>query len=303
MNLEAANADPKVPGIVHLYDDSPHVDYVFCSSRGSSRNPTNNPISIFQFLFDDMSQNYTPNTPHQLVFNTRGGRQMQEMVSDIIEEHYSRGCPTNSHAYVIGGYVDITYREKDSRYSIKDTRNRKIFVKYEEVIFKETIEESYTKAIYRYAHAANRLIEQGIRPIFATIPPACLEKWNDYRLYFGNTKFLIHHSQYRDMQEGLMEAITKINGFVCKLNALHGTYTPYLAGTVVRTRAAEGKKPILHRHKLYDGVHADDQLIEEWAKKIITAINTNRTTPVSNMPPMRYTSPERLAYILEGLIL
>ena len=59
---------------------------------------------------------------------------MQEMVSDIIEEHYSRGCPTNSHAYVIGGYVDITYREKYSRYSIKDTSNRKIFVKYKEVI-------------------------------------------------------------------------------------------------------------------------------------------------------------------------
>ena len=135
---------------------------------------------------------------------------------------------------------------------------------------------------------------------YYTIPPSSIEKWNDYRLYHGNIAFLIHQSQYEDMQAGLMEALNKINGFICKLNALNGMYTPYLAGTVVKTHTAENRKPVLQRHKLYDGVHADDLLIEEWALKIKTAINANWTAPRSSFPIMRYTSPERLALILEA---
>ena len=100
-----------------------------------------------------------------------------------------------------------------------------------------------------------------------------------------------------------MAAVVKINGFICKLNALNGMYTPYLAGTVVKTHAADGRGPILQYEKLYDGVHANDELIEQWAKKIRKAININRTTPLAELPPMIIQSPERLALILEDLIL
>ena len=190
------------------------------------------------------------------------------------------------------------------RYCVRDfANNKRTYYRYEEVTYEEQINESYEKAIYRYAHASNRLKHEGIRPVFATIPPSCLEKWNDYRLYFGNTDFLLHHTQYDNMQQGLMEAIIKINGFICKLNALHHVYTPYLAGTVVKTHSADGRNPILQRHKLFDGVHADDLLIEEWAGKIKKSINKNRLTPTSNLPSLQYHSSEHLAYILEGITL
>ena len=145
------------------------------------------------------------------------------------------------------------------------------------------------------------LISAGLRPCFATIPPACLAKWNDYRLYFGNTSFLIHESQYPDMQEGLNLAVTKINGFICKLNSLHGMDTPYLAGTVLKTFSAQNRGPILQRHKLFDGVHADDLLIEEWAHKVQPAIENNRSKPDETMPPMGYHTARHLALILENI--
>ena len=266
----------------------------------------NSPKSIYEFLMSDngFAQNYSPNTAHDLVFDMRGGRNMEDMITDVILSHQIRGRPTNSFAYIVGGYVDITFREKDRNYCVRDyVNNTRTYYRYEEVTYEEQINESYEKAIYRYAHASNRLKHEGIRPVFATIPPSCLEKWNDYRLYFGNTDFLLHHSQYDNMQQGLMEAIIKINGFICKLNALHHVYTPYLAGTVVKTHAADGRNPVLQRHKLFDGVHADDLLIEEWAGKIKKSINKNRLTPTSNLPSLQYHSSEHLAYILEGITL
>ena len=292
------------PPVVHIPQLSPYNDYVFCSSRGSSRNSYNSPKSIFDFLITDIGLNYSPQTPNRLIFNSRGGSPIDRIVTDIIDEHYRRGRPTNSHAYIIGGYVDLTYREVINNYCIWNSRTgHRQYVRYEEVIFRENVEESYLKAIYRYAHAARRLKSEGIRPVFATIPPSSLYKWNEFRLYFGRTAFLQHTSQYSSMQEGLMAAVVKINGFICKLNALNGMYTPYLAGTVVKTHAADGRGPILQYEKLYDGVHANDELIEQWAKKIRKAININRTTPLAELPPMIIQSPERLALILEDLIL
>ena len=134
--------DNKPEPIIHLYDHTPHVDYLFCSSRGSSRNSYNSPKSIYQFLINDLTTNYAPNTAHQLVFDMRGGRQMDNMVSDIITEHYNRGCPSNSHAYIVGGYVDITSRDVDRNYLVKNNyNNSRSYVRYEEVIYGETIEE------------------------------------------------------------------------------------------------------------------------------------------------------------------
>ena len=77
--------------------------------------------------------------------------------------------------------------------------------------------------------------------------------------------------------------------------------TPYLAGTVLKTFAAKGRGPILQRHKLYDGVHADDLLIEEWAKKIQTAIENSRSRPDDIMPGLHHHTPYHLALILEGI--
>ena len=60
-------------------------------------------------------------------------------------------------------------------------------------------------------------------------------------------------------------------------------YTPYVAGTVMRTKTSGGGQRILQFHKLHDGVHADDKLIVEWADKFRTAIKKNRSATYSNL--------------------
>ena len=286
-----------------LLNVGPRDDYVFCSSRGSSRNDDQNPISILHHLSNNMSNYYYPINQNRLIFNIRPGSKIDQIAHDIIQRHRSRGSPPNCHAYVIGGYCDITDREKIYNYRIKNSATGlDRVVRYEEVTFmRYTIQQAYIAAIHRYAHAARLLKADGLRPSFATIPPSCLAKWNDYRLYHGNTALLIHEHQYADMQEAMNVAIAKINGFICKLNTLNGMDTPYLAGTVLKTFAAKGRGPILQRHKLYDGVHADDLLIEEWAKKIQTAIENSRSRPDDIMPGLHHHTPYHLALILEGI--
>ena len=282
-----------------LLNLGPRDDYVYCSSRGASRNERGNPISILEHL---STNTYHPHSTNHLLFNITTGSKIDRIVNMIISKHQERGSPENSHAYIIGGYCDITYREKINNYQIKNyATGQRSHGRYEEVSFMDTIKESYTKAIHRYTNADNILKSEGIRPCFATVPPSSLEKWNDYRLFHGNTSFLIHESQYKDMQEGMNEALTKINGFVCKLNALNGMDTPYLAGTVVKTWSKKNRDTNLQRHKLYDGVHADDKLIKEWATKLQHAIDRNRSKPDNQMPRLNMHTPRKLAWVLEGI--
>ena len=97
---------------------------------------------------------------------------MYEMVTAVIDEHYRRGRPDNSMAYIVGGYVDLTTKDKDYNYCVRDyKKNTRLYMRYEEISFADTINESYIKAIHRYATASNRLKAAGLRPVFATIPP------------------------------------------------------------------------------------------------------------------------------------
>ena len=303
--VNSTDKPKSIPKPQPLLNSGLRDDYVFCSSRGSSRNADNDPISMLDFLATNLQNYYHPITQNLLTFNIRPGSKIHRIVDDIIKTHRGRRSPPNSHAYVIGGYCDLTDREVINNYRIRNrATGLNTVVRYEEVTFmRHTMQEAYISAIHRYASAANRLKAEGIRPCFATIPPSCLAKWNDYRLYHGKTELLIHEHQYPDMQEAMNQAVANINGFICKLNTLHGMDTPYLAGTVLKTFAAKGRAPILQRHKLYDGVHADDLLIEEWAKKVQTAIENNRSKPDDSMPSLRFETARRLAFILEDITL
>ena len=112
------NQNAPVGPIVDSFHPTPYNDYVFCSSRGSSRNLRNNPVSIYDHLLDNIGHNYYPHSPHHLAFNIRGGSPMDQIVSDIIHEHHHHGSPANTHAYVFGGYVDITFRDIYTSYRL-----------------------------------------------------------------------------------------------------------------------------------------------------------------------------------------
>ena len=252
-------------------------DYVSGGSRSSSRNWSGQPIGIGQKCAPHISDIYKEG--NTICFMARSSQTIAQLTDTIIDMHYSMGCPPNSHGYVLGGYVDITHRDVIPIYELRNSRSGyRRTVRYEEVTFQMTVTEAMTKLVEVLVAATRRLREEGIRPCFATIPPADLAKWNDYRLYCGKTAGLIHESQYEEMQMALNATIVGINGFICRLNHFNAMYTPYLAGTCLRTKTVDNiKKYITQSHKLFDGVHADDTLIEEWASKLEKSIRKNRT--------------------------
>ena len=74
--------------IAHPAQTTPHNDNIFCSSWRSSRNFSNNPISIYDYLLDDVGHNYHAQSPHHLVFNSQRGSPIDKIVMDIIERHH-----------------------------------------------------------------------------------------------------------------------------------------------------------------------------------------------------------------------
>ena len=252
-------------------------DYVSGGSRCSSRNWMGQPKTIGQLMAPNIRDIY--NDGNTISFMSRPSQTIAQLTDRIIDVHYSLGCPPDSHGYLMGGYVDVTRREVIPNYELWDSGiGSGRTVRYEEVTFHMTVTEAMTEMVDVLVTATRRLREEGIRPCFATVPPADIAKWNDYRLYCGRTAGLIHESQYEDMQLALNATIVGINGFICRLNHFNAMHTPYLAGTCLRTKTVKDtKKYYVQSHKLFDGVHANDSLIEEWAGKLEKSIRKNRT--------------------------
>ena len=99
----------------------------------------------------------------------------------------------------------------------------------------------------------------------------------------------------------LNAALTKINGLICNLNVLQGIETPYLVRKVVKTFTTKSMRKILQRHKLFNGVHAEDDLIKVWSDRFMSAIHKHRAKPDRDMADLRIHTPSRMAYILEDI--
>lgn len=251
------------------------IDYFSGGSRSSSRNggPPHGMTSIRDILERDYQNIYNTQTGLNLNYSSASSQKIAQLTQTIIDEHYNLGCPPNSHGYIFGGYCDITDMKIIPSYNIRNRR-----VRYEEVVFDHSIPDAFAILVNEITNSARALRGEGIRPCYATIPPASLEKWNSYRLNLGRTALLLHEGQYEEMQGRLNAVLSSVNSFICKLNTWNSMYTPYIATTVLRTKASQQEsKFILAHHKLYDGVHADDALVEEWGKKFVRAIRKNRT--------------------------
>ena len=250
-------------------------DYISGGSRSSSRNggsPIHMRTLLNSQLNDIYDQTLNPtNQPLSLQFFSASSQKIKQLTQTVIDNHYEQGCPPDSHAYIFGGYCDLTVKKTIPLYRLKNQN-----VHYEEVVFDHTIPSAYGHLVAEIVKSARILRGEGIRPCFATIPPASLKEWNNFRLSNGKTALLLHEGQYDDMQGRLDTVLSSVNSFICKLNYWNNMYTPYIAGTVLRTKAKRSDNFILQWHKFYDGVHADDTLIEEWATKFSRAIRKNR---------------------------
>ena len=187
------------------------------------------------------------------------------------EEAYYRleraADPTNCHIYFVGGYCDITHRDYVQHWSPYGV--------YEEITMMEGADQCTTRVCEIIDTISAHVLYMGAKPCFATIPPASLEVWNNYRMNVRRvTNFLLHTHQYDDMQEMLIRAIMQINEHISQINGTNDMATPDLAGTVVERR--EGRQTRIHYSRVWDGVHPEKNTRVQWARKLQKAINRNR---------------------------
>ena len=105
-----------------------------------------------------------------------------------------------------------------------------------------------------------------------TVAPMDMGKWNEHRLKAKKTLLLSHQQEYPVMQNSLENAIITVNKYIIELNINNNMVTPFVADTVLTKKGSRNKK---HYEKLPDGLHADDDLKEQWGKIIQARIDQN----------------------------
>ena len=258
-------------------------NYLLCTSRGSSRNGSK------QGLFNDelMAEDNLLDNPLLKTLH-KSGQKLDLLIDQLEKMHILKGRPMGATAYFLAGYVDITYMDLDKNYSIYNSVTGYSWQgRYEEVHFLDNVEEAVAKATVRYQEADQRVRRLGIRPCFATVPPSVLADWNNFRLSSGRTAFLLHEPHYHDMQSLLNRSCQGINSIIVSINRSNGMATPFIAGTIMDTKSNKmGHKlePRVFRRKYFDGVHATDTTLKEWAKVMAKAININDKKRVGALP-------------------
>ena len=281
----SSSPTPAPLGSIYTYAHALHgKKYLLCSSRGTSRNGTRKVCNINQEMVRNNLLRRTGIEEYQ-----KSGGKLDKLIDGLEEMHKKNGHPVNSSAYFLAGYCDITNFDLDENYTIKNSATGYYWRgRYEEVTFLDNVEEAVAKATARYQEADRRVRYLGIRPCFATVPPSVLADWNQYRLSCGRTAFLLHDSQYHDMQSLLNRACQAINGVIISINKANGMATPFIAGTIMDTKSNKhGIKlePRIYKNKYFDGVHATDDTMKEWAKVMARAININDNIPITTTPP------------------
>ena len=264
--------------------------YNVTSSRGSSRNPYGPSVWIGDEIYKHLNYDLEVST------STRPGASLEQLADMAFGDHYSRGCPPNSFVYFLGGYCDAVYRVVENNYTQEDNGIIYNLGRYEEVGYWEEEMVFLERMLNLIREVDERVKSEGLRPVFATIPPGMLERWNMARLEKGKTCVLHYQDSYEEMQWHLNRDLTTLNGYIKKINIANSVYTPYIAGTVLNTNKSDYLFPIFSHHKLSDGVHASNNLLVTWAKKMAASINKN-VEGAPSLPPLLPTlSPDLFVY-------
>ena len=194
-----------------------------------------------------------------------------DRVSAMIEDHYffhHGGQPIHNginHYYIMAGICQVTNK-------IRNPKER-----YEEVVYKETPNETLQKIIPQVANIRCQIKELEAIPVFCPLYPIDLFTWNDCRLNQSKTIQLKYQDEYETMQVALNQAIVQINEHLTQINRLENVATPMIHRCLQHNR--KNRKPenfTWQLHKMSDGCHPDDLLANEIAKSISRAIRINR---------------------------
>ena len=178
--------------------------------------------------------------------------------------------------YFAGGLPDLTVKDK---WEVFDGTRL-----YEEVYFQEDPHGTPDRMKATINKAATDILAHSATPVFSTIVPMQIEKWNHTRLSQQKTTHLLQFHHYKDMQISLLQATIYTNRYIHELNNYHGVVTPSLAKTILYSR--RGKYRFRHSG-LEDGVHPDDELASDWRGRLTKAMDTNDELAMPQLPAAR----------------
>ena len=171
------------------------------------------------------------------------------------------------HIYIIAGVPDITHKLKgrqSGRY-------------YTESVYTGDPDNTIQNIKSRIDTCAAAIIRKGAKPIFSTISPINLDKYNNNLLQSGKTCTLKHTYEYPNMQKHIDHIIAQINTHIRLTNRQTGVSTPF-THTAVLKRHGKGRKGYYKPDwgALYDGIHGTDDTKDKWAHTLTTCIQINR---------------------------
>ena len=217
---------------------------------------------------EDGVQNFHP-TPWQVDFEVRGGWKLDAIRERAIAKFDDLDLDlSNCHVYVMAGLPDILQRDQ--------------FlwapgVPYEECYITRDAESIISSVMHSFELLECAILLRGAKPIFSTIAPASIDKWNNTRLEQGKTHLLIHSAQYSDMQSILNKAIHDINLLLIQKNMQNSAFTPQIAKLFqTYTGSSENRRLRTHFGRLIDGVHPNAEYAAKSALAVWKSIKLNR---------------------------
>ena len=175
--------------------------------------------------------------------------------------------------YFVAGLPDLT-----TKVSWRNFMGR---YQYQEVIFKGPVEDAVEAMKTTIREAAHSIQAAGAVPVFSTIAPSQLERWNQVRLEQHKTTHLLHFQHYREMQLELLQTTIYVNRFIHELNNQNGVVTPALAKKIIYSRRSKYR----FRHKLLvDGVHLAPVAVKDWLVRIPKVMDLNDDLYTPHLP-------------------
>ena len=233
------------------------------------------------------------NPPHTWLRYSPGAciKDLTTSALEILEKHWYRYdiCEPR-FVYFVAGLPDLTTKEEWPNFQGRH--------QYQEVIFKGEVEDAVDSMKSTIREAAFRVRAAGAVPVFGTIVPSQLERWNQIRLEQHKTTHLLHFHRYREMQLGLLQATIYTNRFIHEINNQHGVVTPALAKKILFSRRSKYR----FRHKLLvDGVHLAPVAVEDWLTRLpkVMDLNDEMYPPQLPLPPTMNTSEDEGEPIFE----
>ena len=179
----------------------------------------------------------------------------------------SQSSTENTHIYILAGTNDITTL----------TRKHPHIHPYTECIYTETPTETIAHIKRDMAKCADTIRDKGATPIFCTITPLNIEKYNQSLITKNWTRTLTHQDNYNTWQQQIDTIMHDLNEHIIETNNTNNLATP-LCHKAIITHHGNKKRGYWRTNwnLLKDGLHGGQKIRKAWAHSISAAIMKNR---------------------------